>query len=269
MRLPIAFIDTFTGVPFRGNPTAVCMSIDELKSETMHSIAKEINFPVTAFIRRNNIGDGYEIRYFTATTEIPACGHATLAAARMVVDRNPEIQVVKLSTISKTLIQAIIDGTTIMMTYPTYTMKIVGISDALLSSLQLKGFQIAGYCSELETLFIEVDDPSLLRTIEPDYKRLVQSDDTIKEVVVTSASDNKEYDYLLRSFCPWIGINEDPVTGSVHSVLGNFWKQRFNKTLLKAYQSSERGGELIIKAFDDHTQIGGESVIILRGELSV
>jgi predicted PhzF superfamily epimerase YddE/YHI9 len=88
-------------------------------------------------------------------------------------------------------------------------------------------------------------------------------------VVITSISDDANFDYFLRSFCPWIGIDEDPVTGSVHSVLGNFWKQRLHRQNMNAYQASARGGELLIRAFDDRVEIGGEAVVILTGEMAV
>lgn len=269
MILPIAFIDTFTSVPFKGNPTAVCLAEYELENHVMLALAKEINYPVTAFIRQRNDYHQFDIRYFTVTTEIPACGHATLAAARMLMDRNAEMQRVQFFTAGKMTIETILEGSIIMMTYPAYTIRGLEFSQNVLSSLQLKDFQTAGYCSELETLFVEIKDPHMLRTLQPDYERLLASDNTIKEVVVTSVSDSQDFDYLLRSFCPWIGINEDPVTGSVHSVLANFWKKRLRKDTLRAYQASPRGGELLIKAFEGYTQIGGNSVVILRGELTV
>ncbi len=80
---------------------------------------------------------------------------------------------------------------------------------------------------------------------------MTKADTSIIEVVVTSISDTPEYDFLLRSFCPWIGIDEDPVTGSVHTVLAGFWKERLGKEQLKAYQASARGGEILVRYYDD------------------
>jgi PhzF family phenazine biosynthesis protein len=269
MKLPVAFIDSFTSVPFKGNPTAVCTTSENLDSELMLSIASEINCPVTAFIKQiTGDGSSYDIRYFTTMTEIPACGHATLAAAKTVLSAK-QTSAVNFCTVEKINIKAISEGSNILMTYPAYVMEDFLVSPELLSSLHLTGFKTAGYCPQLETLFIEVDDPATLKNIQPDFSRLVESSDLIIEVVITSASDLSQFDYLLRSFCPWIGINEDPVTGSVHSVLANFWKKRIGKEVMKAYQASSRSGEVLIKAFDDHTEIGGQAVIVFQGELTI
>ena len=153
------------------------------------------------------------------------------------------------------------------MTYPAYAMEEQVVNAELLAALHLNDYKTAGYSEDLETLFIELESAESLRNIQPDYQRLVKSSEVIKEVVITSVSDNANFDYYLRSFCPWIGIDEDPVTGSVHSVLGNFWKKRLHKEFMNAYQASPRGGKLVIRAFDDHVKIGGEAVVILTGEI--
>ncbi len=82
-----------------------------------------------------------------------------------------------------------------------------------------------------------------------------------------SIAQNQKYDFVLRSFCPWIGIDEDPVTGSVHCVLGHFWLDRLGKVELVAFQASERGGQLYIKPLQDTVEIGGYSKIIIEGQL--
>ena len=230
----------------------------------MRDIAAELNFPVTAFILQTSPGQ-YSIRYFTPVVEIPACGHATLAAAKAaMLEGNHDI--VNFHTTEGIVLKAISEGPSIMMTYPKYTMQPMEVSRETLDSLQLKEYKTAGYCSELECLFIETD-ANTLRTIKPDYKKLVQSNSEIIEVVVTSVADTNGHDYLLRSFCPWIGIDEDPVTGSVHAVLSGFWKERLHKNVLKARQASERGGEVIVKAYDDKTEIGGIASIVQKAQM--
>ena len=84
MQGSVFIIDTFTSAPFHGNPTAVCFANGEIADNEMLSIAAELNLPVTAFVFKTGLEEKYRIRYFTSTTEIPACGHATLAAARAV-----------------------------------------------------------------------------------------------------------------------------------------------------------------------------------------
>jgi PhzF family phenazine biosynthesis protein len=267
MKLPTFLIDTFTPTPFKGNPTAVCQTNEELSYQTMLFVARELNCPVTAFIKIKAYGrNNYDIRYFTTTTEIPACGHATLASAKFLQEQNTGHNNLLFHATNNTVIKTVVEGTRIIMAYPVFSMEDCVINNKLMDSLHLQSYKAYGYTKELETLFIEVD-PDTLRTLQPNYSALVRADDNIKEVVITSSSDEKHYDYLLRSFCPWIGIDEDPVTGSVHSVLANFWKGKLEKSNMNVYQASERGGELVVKAFDDKVEIGGEAVIVFKGEI--
>ena len=269
MKLDTYIIHTFTSTPFSGNPTGVCWLEKEIKKDILLSIANELNFPVTAFIKRNEKKENqYSIIYITPTTEIPACGHATLAAAKVVQLRTNKTSAL-FRTIANIDIQTNLVGDFIMMGYPVYELQELKVDKNILNSLNIDSYKLAGYCDQLETLFIELEDPAILRIIQPIYSDLVKSSDQIKEVVVTSISDNKKYDYILRSFCPWIGIDEDPVTGSVHSVLGGYWKKRLNKEKLNAFQASKRGGELLINALDDKVEIGGKSVVILEGKISL
>ena len=266
MQITTYIIDTFTTTPFKGNPTSICYTETAISENNMLSIASELNQPVTAFIQKTKPGE-YFIRYFTPTTEIPACGHGTLGASRAAA-LEENITNVTFHTTSKVELKAVVDNDMVMMTYPKYELQPFKVTKAILGSLPLDAFKTAGYCPELEALFIETD-AKRLRSIKPDYRKMMQSTDAIMEIVVTSAADTNDHDYLLRSFCPWIGIDEDPVTGSVHAVLSGFWQQRLNKNHLKAYQASARGGDLVVNAYDDRTEIGGRTVMILKGKIEV
>ena len=270
MKIATFLIDTFTAKPFTGNPTAVCLHDHNLDSKSMSSIASELNCPVTAFVRaKSEKNIAYDIRYFTSITEIAACGHATLAAAKLILEDRGESQAIAFYTVRDVVIKAFSTGQSIMMIYPAYPEKECEVDERILNALGLDGYLTAMHSIDLETLFIEVRNVSLLKKVTPDYKALLTSCGNIKEVVITSVSDHPKYDYYLRSFCPWIGIDEDPVTGSVQTILGTFWKKRLNKEKLKAYQASPRGGEVRINAFEDHVEIGGEAVIIMKGEITI
>jgi PhzF family phenazine biosynthesis protein len=259
-------IDTFTSEKCSGNPTAVCFTTEPLEHDTALLIARKYNVPVTAFIKCPEKDETeIPIHYFTTLKEIPACGHATLASAKMIselyADANPFFK-----TINDIPIQTRVHDDLITMTYPKYELVSYPVSEILLQSLQINKYNSAGFCPELETFFIELDSPALLKTIQPDYSKLIASSETIKEVVITSASGDTDYDFLLRSFCPWIGIDEDPVTGSVHSVLAGFWKEKLGKMNLKAYQASQQGGEIFVTALHDKVQIGGKALIRSTGK---
>lgn len=267
MEITVYIIDTFTSEAFRGNPTGVCYMPGPVSEEAFQSIAAELNFPVTAFIGPVS-SVGWGIDYFTPVTRIPACGHATLAAARVVFDEEA-MRELTFYTAEKISIKVRLEDDLITMTYPRFDLKPTPVNEKMLESLGIDSYLSAGICTELESLFIELEDPRVLRNIRPDFNLLMAVMPDIKEVVVTSVSDKAEYDFLLRSFCPWIGIDEDPVTGSVHAVLAHFWQQRLHKRTLKAWQCSERGGELYVKAFDDKVELGGKTVTLLKGTMTL
>jgi PhzF family phenazine biosynthesis protein len=259
MQITAYIIDTFTTTPFRGSHTAVCSSHEAIAPSTMQAIARELNFPVTAFTGTANATGYFDISYYTPITGIDACGHATLAAARVLFDLY-EKKDVTFHTPAAIEINARLEEDTIIMTYPRYQLETVTVNSALLNSLSVKHFLSAGFCKELDTLFIELESPEVLRSIQPDFIQMVASAPNIKEVVITSVSDTNKYDFLLRSFCPWIGIDEDPVTGSVHSALAPFWQKNLHKTQLTAYQCSERGGEVFLTVLDSTVELGGKTV---------
>jgi len=261
------WLDTFTSNAFGGNPTPVCYLTDDIDNASMLSIAKEFNQPVTAFIKRLS-EEKYSIQYVTPTTEIPACGHATLAAAA-VVSQVDEIERAFFLTKNNRTIETVVKDGLVNMSYPKYEIKDAKPSQQLLDSMDIDTYSMAGICDELETLFIELQNAEELKRVSPDYQKMVTSSDDIKEVVITSVSDDEGYDYLLRSFCAWIGIDEDPVTGSVQAALAPYWSARLNKKVLKACQASERRGEFVVHIKDDEVTISGDYVLLLKGEIKI
>jgi PhzF family phenazine biosynthesis protein len=266
MAINYYLLDTFTKEKFKGNPTPVCILEQTLSVQLMHSFAKEFNCPVTAFVEPKNELNFYPIRYFTITGEIPACGHATLGAAFVLFNKTQGNQII-FETVGKVQLQAKQDKELTFIEYPKLKRREFIIPTALEEALGLKKYETHFFCDELESLFIELKSENEVRQLSPDFKLLIESCTNIKEVVVMSKAENQNYDFVLRSFCPWIGIDEDPVTGSVHSVLGSFWQDRLSKNELIAIQVSERGGQLFINQLQDKVEIGGYAEIIIKGEL--
>lgn len=257
-------VDTFTNMAGGGNPTAVCLVSDDATNEALQSMAQQLQVPVTVYvIEPGRATTVYGIRYFTRTTEIPACGHATLAAARIMIDKTKADRVI-FQTCENVHIEAFSRDGIIWLKYPRYELAPYTPSEHLLRSLSLEAYEPMGICRQLDSLFIELRNPAHLRALQPDFAALIKADAALKEVVITSVSDDLRYDYLLRSFCPWIGIDEDPVTGSVHSVLAGFWGQRLRKEHLIAYQASARGGVLHLRTSLNEVYLGGQSVMADR-----
>ena len=266
--MEVFVIDTFTSETCKGNPTGVFVSNEPLHHDKALQLAGEYNFPVSAFIESSGQPrDFFPIRYFTPTQEIPACGHATLAVVKVVAEMFL-LQAPTFKTKEGIYIKTRLDDDIISMDYPKYQLTDQPVSEELLQSLGIENFRSAGLCKELEALFIELETASLVKAVQPDFNKLVESNRSITEVVITSVSDDSTYDFILRSFCPWIGIDEDPVTGSVHSILAGYWKEKLNKTNLKAYQASELGGEVFVTAFPDKVRIGGRVTVVSLKEFT-
>jgi PhzF family phenazine biosynthesis protein len=254
----VHFIDTFTSEPGKGNPTAVVVLEEELNRRPMQLLAAEFGLPVTAFLLR--IAEGlYRIRYFTVSREIAACGHATLAASA-VVHQTTRLSEIRFLTKGRIVIPTTVRNNSVSMQYPRYTVRKFCMNEQLLASLGIQSFLAATYCSELECAIFELEDATELRLLKPDFFRMVESCTCITEAVVTTRSDNAEYDYMLRSFCPWIGIDEDPVTGSIHSALAPYWSARLGKNELKAFQASKRSGEFELSITPTNVLIAGSFV---------
>lgn len=252
-------IDTFTSVSAKGSPTAVYLLRQPVAKEWMQQAAKTANVPVTAFVELDGNNAHHPIFYYTPVTEIHACGHATLAAARAMCMQG-SLQQFQFITVERKLVDAMVKNDFVTIGYPKYSTAYSIVKKELFQSLGLQQWMSIGVCNELETLFLEITEEELYR-VKPDFKALQQSSNELKEVVITARSNDERYDYLLRSFCPWIGIDEDPVTGSVHSVLAGYWATQLHKSVLKVYQASAAGGELFVKNGNDKVELSGNTIV--------
>jgi predicted PhzF superfamily epimerase YddE/YHI9 len=112
---------------------------------------------------------------------------------------------------------------------------------------------------------IQVESEKVLRGLAPDHKRLATI--PVRGVIVTSRSEDPRFDFVSRFFAPGSGIDEDPVTGSAHCCLGDFWRKRLGKSEFLAYQASPRGGVVRVRVSGDRAFLGGRAVTVARGEL--
>jgi PhzF family phenazine biosynthesis protein len=270
MQIKTFIIDAFTNEPFKGNPAGVCLSEQEIEADLMQSIAAELNLSETAFLQQDKADKNkFSIRYFTPTVEIPFCGHATLASSKLVLHRLG-LEEAEFNTYFGLNLAATSHEDSIVMKFPLY-----GTTDFTPSSELYEAFGInnpvaARFSKDLEMLIIEVADKHTLEKINPDYVKAVKAPDAIKELVITTKSPDHNYDFYSRCFCPWIGINEDPVTGASHSVLAKYWGDILDRTEMSAYQASKRGGYMNLKIISDHElQVTSNAQIVFEGALTV
>ncbi len=268
--MKVFIIDAFTDTPFKGNPAGVCIVEKEIDAALMQTIASELNLSETAFLLASEQGKTeYAIRYFTPTVEVDFCGHATLASAKLVL-HHLQKESVNFTTTHDLKINAMSDGEDIKMLFPLYKSVDHIPSPKLFAAFGIDKPIAAKYAEELQMLIIEVESKEVLVNIKPDFSKALLVPDSLKEVVVTTKSTDKEHDFYSRCFCPWIGINEDPVTGAAHSVLAKYWGDILGKTEMKAYQASKRGGYLQLKIIDETTlEVKGKARIVFSGKLII
>src|SRR5205085_8988911 len=114
---------------------------------------------------------------------------------------------------------------------------------------------------------VEVDSEAELRALAPDFKRPATV--PVRAIIVTSRAADSRFDFVSRFFAPASGIDEDPVTGSAHCCLGDFWRKRLGKTEFLAFQASARGGVVKVRVTKDRAFLGGKAITVAKGELLV
>ena len=259
--VPIFQVDAFTAKPFAGNPAAVCILTQPFDVQWMQNVAREMNLSETAFLLRQE--DGFQLRWFTPAVEVDLCGHATLASAHILWEREnlkPNEQA-RFSTRSG-ILTAERKGDWIEMDFPAKLAELACEPEGLAKAL---GVQIKYLGRNQFDYLVEVEAEEIVRSIKPDFNFLKTL--PIRGVIVTSLSSSPEYDFVSRFFAPRVGVNEDPVTGSAHCCLGPFWGNRLHKKELTGYQASLRGGVVKIRLMGSRLILGGQAITVLRGEL--
>ena len=261
-------VDAFTDTPFKGNPAGVCMVESPLGDQRMLEIAQEFNLSETAFLHSLNDRGAYSIRYFSPKMEIPLCGHATLASAKVVFSTLGLNEVYFLN-IQNLKLSAQASNGNIVMEFPLYETLPADAPPALLAALGVKAVRNVVYNEETHILLLELASPAEVAGLEPDFTALLRSHDSINGVLVTAASGSDGYDFHSRYFWPWSGSNEDPVTGGTHTFLAKYWSSRLGKTRMRSFQASKRTGFMEVELKEGKLQIHGQAVIVFEGRLTI
>lgn len=263
MELDIYQVDAFSTRPFSGNPAAVCITPQGLEAALMQQIAEEMAVSETAFL---NLADN-NLRWFTPQAEVDLCGHGTLATAHILRQNGRLAQgaAITFHTLSGPLTAtAVPQGIELDFPLLTPTMQPEAPAE-LLKALGLAHAQVGGYGMFGAKQLVVVEDAQVVYALKPDFAALRALPG--RGVAVTAPGQN-EYDCVSRYFAPWVGVNEDPVTGSAHCALAAYWSARLGKRSLTAYQASPRGGVLALALREKgRVLIGGGAHTVLVGTL--
>ena len=261
--LPLYQIDAFAERPFVGNPAAVCPLQAPIPEALMQDIAAENNLSETAFFHPQ--GDVFSLRWFTPTTEVELCGHATLASGFLLMtELEPARREVTFRTRSG-LMPVFRRDDEFVLDFPAYPAAPVDAGTAARVAAAL-GAQprevVLG-----RALFAVFDDAATVRGLAPDMRALAALGNGVG-VTGPGCDEARPVDFVSRYFAPGYGIDEDPVTGSAHCTLAPYWAARLGKTALRARQVSRRGGEISCALAGDRVHIGGKARLVITGTLT-
>jgi PhzF family phenazine biosynthesis protein len=250
-------VDAFADRPFTGNPAAVIPLEQWLPDETLQAIAEENNLSETAFTVPASGDADYELRWFTPTTEVVLCGHATLASGHVLIGDRDRL---RFRTRKAGLLEVARDGEGYAMSLPAYPAE----------PRPLPRVTAALGCRSEETLWhpgryalVVLADEAEVLALDPDFRALAAEGD----ILTICTARGSTTDVVSRVFAPGAGIDEDPVTGSAHSVLTPYWAERLGRDSFTAYQASRRGGRIDCRLAGERVILGGRCVTVIEGIL--
>ncbi len=255
-------VDAFTAKLFTGNPAAVSLLDGERDPLWMQDVAAEMNLAETAFVVPRDDG-AFDLRWFTPSLEVELCGHATLASAHVLweekeVEPDDDIAFHTRSGVLRCHRRP----DRIEMDFPVRRVTEIDPPRAVVAAVGGHPLSVwqsyGGYLLEYET-------PNDVVALEPDFAALRAMPDGY--ISVTAPGADMGFDFVSRFFAPVAGVDEDPVTGSAHCVLADFWSKKSGRTDFRAYQCSKRGGVVFARLDGERVHLGGQAVTVLRGEL--
>jgi len=258
MLYPIYQVDAFTSVLFKGNPAAVIPLEQWLPDHIMQSIAAENNLSETAFIIPE--GDIFHIRWMTPVCEVDLCGHATLAAAWVLWNELGYQDPLLTFNSRSGLLHVSKNGDWLELDFPAQKPQQIdklpqGMEEAI-------GSKILSVVKGTTDYLLELENEEAVKTLTPDFKSM--SGVKARGIIIT-APGSGNIDFVSRFFAPAFGIDEDPVTGSAHTLLVPYWAGKTGKKLFHALQVSKRGGELKCVLEGDRVKIAGQAKLFLKG----
>ena len=256
---PFFQVDAFAERPLTGNPAAVMPLERWLDEKLMQGIAAENNLSETAFtVPSASKNANFDLRWFTPAAEVELCGHATLAAGHVLMTGNS----VRFSTKSGLLVVSRRED------FLELDMRAAKLTEAhepeLCAALGLTDRPVWLADGYNDAAIIEVDDEAQVLACAPDFKSLAR----IHRMAVVTARGEQQ-DVSSRVFVPYLGIDEDPVTGSAHAALVPYWTKRLGRAEFTALQASARKGVINCRLEGDRAVLGGHCHTVIVGQFQL
>ncbi len=265
-------VDAFADRPFRGNPACVLEPLDAWPDDAwMQSLAEENRQAETAFLRRTEESDRFELRWFTPSIEVPLCGHATLASAHVLFEElGLTAEAVRFETRRSGRLGVRRMETGYRMDLPAARTTPIAAPQGLADALGAEPVQV--FASRF--LLAILADETTVRTLRPDLAAVERVSEGASErgnvIVSAAADDGKPYRVVSRVFAPGSGIPEDPATGAAHCILAPVWAAKLGRLQLDFHQAYPgRGADLRCEVAGERVLIGGQAVTVMETRLRV
>ncbi len=254
-------IDAFTNEPFRGNPAGVCILSGPADKVWMQSVAAEMNVAETAFLWP--VDEGFSLRWFTPTTEVDLCGHATLASAHALWESGTlESSRQAVFSTKSGILTADREGDWIVLDFPSEP-RVEEIEREPIEAAI--GTDVLGVFRNRFDYLAEVSSEREVTDLSPDLRAIRAMG--CRGLIVTARGEHPDRDFVSRFFAPSVGVDEDPVTGSAHCFLAPYWSEKLGGNELTGYQASTRGGVVGVELHGDRVRLKGQAITVLDGEL--
>lgn len=252
--IPFFQVDAFATGPFTGNPAAVMPLDSWLPEEAMQAIAAENNLAETAFtVPSDSEGSDYDLRWFTPTVEVNLCGHATLAAAHILLHGN------KVRFMTKSGILTVMrEEELLKLDMPAAPVEPADLPE-LLQALGVKGETFLSRAGNGNAIVL-LEDEAAVMAVKPDFAALRKL-----PYLVSVTAPGEDHAVTSRVFAAYHGIDEDPVTGSAHTAIVPFWAERLGRTRFAALQASKRTGLIDCELRGDRVILGGRAITVIEG----
>ncbi len=259
-------VDAFTKKVFSGNPAAVCIVDKDLSETEMQSIAEEMHLSETAFVRV--YGKHCNLRWFTPNAEVRLCGHATLATAFILWQEGywPSEKKIEFSTLSGPLFTSLNKNGSVSMDFPAT----IPEKDESFDKMPMEE-ELGGLIKEVlripNELILIMSDVEKLKRAKPNPVFI--GEQARNGVMISGWSDKEDFDFVSRYFAPNLGINEDPVTGFMHTILTPYWSKVTGKTKFNVRQASARGGKMATELTGDRVILTGDAIKVFQTEIDI
>lgn len=258
---PCFIVDAFVDQIFSGNPAAVVLLKQEADASWMQKVAAEFNLSETSFLVPRAEGE-WGLRWFTPTKEVNLCGHATLAAAHVLANELKLGLHTYVFHSHSGALMAVKEGDQLVLNFPRTPTSPASDQQNINQLLALDNFPVfnAG-----DDLLIEFPSTQAVESYVPNLAAIAGLE--CRGLIATAVANAGDGDFVSRFFAPAYGIPEDPVTGSAHCALADYWSRRLSKTVFIAKQLSARRGFLTVELQAERVFLKGRCNTMVRGEL--